>query len=80
MLHSTMKFISFDNLLLSLCKQRQEPQHSESVRLPGGYEYRDYFPNNDVAKVGINPPLVTLGFLTTCPPYNDGQDLDPWIC
>ena len=27
MLHSTMKFISFDNLLLSLCKQRQEHQH-----------------------------------------------------
>ena len=59
---------------------RKATQHSESVRLPGGYEYRDYFPNNDVAKVGINPPLVTLGFLTTCPPYNDGQDLDPWIC
>ena len=42
-------------------------QHSESVTLPRGCESRDSLPNNDCAKVGINPPMFTLGSLTTVP-------------
>ena len=42
-------------------------QHSESVTLPRGCDSRGSVPNNDSAKVGVNPPMVTLGSLTTVP-------------
>lgn len=94
MLPSTMKYTSDDNMLLSLCKQRQEHQHIGLTlykRPPNTQNLWLYqedvspeilFPIMTVPKLALIHLWLPWVLWPLCPPYNynDGHDLDPWAC
>ena len=94
MLPSTMKYTSDDNMLLSLCKQRQEHQHiwltlyKRPANTQNLWLYQEdvspeiLFPIMTVPKLVLIHLWLLWVLWPLCPPYNynDGQDLDPWAC
>ena len=91
-LPSTVRHISDDNMLLSLCKQWQERQHIWLTL----YKMPPNTQNLWVYQEDVSPEIVfwimTVSKLALirlwlpwvpwplCPPFNEGQDLDPWTC
>lgn len=91
-LPSTVRHISDDNMLLSLCKQWQERQHMWLTL----YKMPPNTQNLWVYQEDVSPEIVfwimTVSKLALirlwlpwvpwplCPPFNEGQDLDPWTC
>ena len=92
MLPSTMKYISDDNTLLSLCKQRREHQHiwlslyKRARNIQNLWVYQEDASPEVLFTVMTVPKLALIQLWLPwvpwwlCPPYNDVQDLDPWTC
>ena len=91
MLPRTMKYISDENMLLYCVNKDKNTNTYDFHSIKGhttlricGFTRRMWVPitfhNKDCSNVGVNLTVVTLGSLTLCLPYNDGQDLDPWTC